>query len=486
MFLIAALAICSAMARRSHKRIGRSVALLTSCLIPPVIGNLIIIASSNPLLSNVGYYVYFLGMDLVMFSLVHFTTQYCSIAWPNRTLRNLFYSLLAVDVFQYLLNPFLGQAFATEQILVEGMAYYRLIPFAGQTFHRVLDYSIFIGVLVVFLVKAIRTPRINAEKYWLILVSMVAIGLWQTFYIFSGTPVDRSMIGYAVFGLLVYYFALHYRAMRLLDRMLAAVASQLPEALYFFDSSSHCIWANNKGSELIHIGEDEYEKAPELLQEMLDLNDEGDEWTCVRTIGTGDDLKSYVVEKHVITDEKGRVAGSFLSVRDNSDEARRLRREMENASHDSLTKVYNRAGYEVLLSQLDLQTSCMIILDIDYFKTVNDTYGHETGDKILRKVANIALERFRTDDRVSRIGGDEFVVLMSNAGRQQKNLVGTRIQQINAGLADTTDGLPAVSVSAGVAYGQDAKSSVELFNHADEALYETKRRGRKGYTIYGG
>ena len=98
-------------------------------------------------------------------------------------------------------------------------------------------------------------------------------------------------------------------------------------------------------------------------------------------------MKSYVVEKHVITDEKGRVAGSFLSVRDNSDEARRLRREMENASHDSLTKVYNRAGYEVLLSQLDLQTSCMIILDIDYFKTVNDTYGHETGDKILRKAA---------------------------------------------------------------------------------------------------
>lgn len=485
LFLIGALSVCSVMAYRSRKRIGRSVALLTGSLIPPVIGNLVIIASSDATLSTVGYYVYFLGMDLVMFSLVHFTFEYCSITWPNKILRNMFYALLAIDVIQYILNPSLGQAFATEPIVVEGMAYYRLIPFAGQAFHRVLDYSIFIGVLVVFLVKAIRTPRITAERYWLILVSMVAIGLWQTFYIVSGTPVDRSMIGYGVFGLLVYYFALQYRAMRLLDRMLATVASQIPEALYFFDSASHCIWANNRGSELIHISEDEYDRAPDLLRERLNLNEEGVEWTCVRTIGTGDTLKSYVIEKHAITDEKGRVAGSFLSVHDNSEDARQLRREMENASHDSLTKVYNRAGYEVLLSQLDLQTSCMILLDIDFFKEVNDTYGHETGDKILCKLANIALERFRADDRISRIGGDEFVVLMANAGRQQKDLVGSRIQQINAGLADTSDGLPAVSVSAGVAYGQDADSSIDLFNHADEALYETKRHGRKGYTIYG-
>ena len=483
--LIGSLVACAFMAYRSHKSIGRSVALLMCALIPPVIGNLVIIVSTNELLSTFGYYVYFLGMDLVMFALVHFTAEYCAIEWPNKVLRNLFYAVLAIDVFQYLLNPFFGQAFGTEAVMVEGLSYYRLLPYIGQTFHRLLDYSIFIGVLIVFLVKAIRTPRITAERYWLILVSMAAIGLWQTFYIFSRTPVDRSMIGYGVFGLLVYYFALRYRAMRLLDRMLATVASQMPEALYFFDSTGQCIWANNQGRELVHIGEEEFDRAPTLLRQMLSLTEEGDEWSTVRSIGTGDALKSYIVEKHAITDEKGRLAGYFVIVRDNTNEERKLRREMENAAHDSLTKVYNRAGYEVLLSRMDLSTSCMILLDIDFFKTVNDTYGHEMGDKILQKVANIALDRFRSDDRVSRIGGDEFVVLMTHSGQRQSELIGLRIQQINEGLADTSDGLPAVSISAGVAYGQDAGDSTELFNHADEALYETKRNGRNGYTIYG-
>ena len=458
--------------------------MLTNALIPPVIGNLIIIVTDSPVFSTIGYYVYFLGMDLVMVALVHFTIEYCSLSWPHPTLRNLFFALLAIDVFQYLLNPFFGQAFATEPVMVDGMLYYRLLPNVGQTFHRILDYIVFICVLIVFLVKAVRTPRITAERYWLILVSMVVIGLWQTFYIFSRTPVDRSMIGYGVFGLLVYYFALRYRAMRLLDRMLAIVASQMSEALYFFDSAGQCIWANDRGRELIHVDEEELEQAPRFLRQMLDLKEEGSEWSCVRTIGTGDMLKSYVIEKHVITDEKKRVAGSFVSVRDNSDEERKLRREMDNAAHDSLTKLYNRAGYEMLLSQMDLSSTCMVLFDIDYFKTVNDTYGHEMGDKILQKLAGISLARFRPDDRVSRIGGDEFVVLMAHTGRRQSDLVGARIRMINAELADTSDGLPAVSISAGVAYGQDASTSIELFNHADVALYTTKRRGRHGYTVY--
>ena len=61
---------------------------------------------------------------------------------------------------------------------------------------------------------------------------MIVGGLWQTFYIFSRTPVDTSMIGFAVFGLLVFFFALYYRPLRLLDRMLANIASELKEALF--------------------------------------------------------------------------------------------------------------------------------------------------------------------------------------------------------------------------------------------------------------
>lgn len=481
--LVVALATCAVMARKSRKVIGRSVSTLTVALIPPVIGNLIIIVSDNQMLSTFGYYVYFLGMDLVMVALLRFTFAYCALSWPNTKVRNLFYAIVSIDVVQFLLNPLFGQAFDTEPVLVGDMAYYRLIPHTGQTFHRVLDYTIFLIVISIFLIKTVRSPRITAERYSLILISMVVIGLWQTFYIFSRTPVDRSMIGYGVFGLLIYYFSLRYRAMRLLDRMLATIASQLPEALFFFDSNGACIWANDHGKGLLDIDSD-LDQTSERLDNLFGVLDTSDEWSTVHTIGSGDDMKSYVMERRTITDSKGRVAGSFLSIRDNSDEQRMLQREIYNAAHDSLTKVYNRAGYDLLVSEMDLATTCMILLDIDFFKTVNDTFGHEMGDKVLQKLARIVAYHFRSEDHVSRIGGDEFVVLMAHANRRQSSLISERIRQINDDLADTTDGLPPVSISVGVAYGCEASTPNELFSHADHALYDTKRHGRNGYTFY--
>ncbi|MBQ7488152.1 MAG: diguanylate cyclase [Clostridia bacterium] len=154
------------------------------------------------------------------------------------------------------------------------------------------------------------------------------------------------------------------------------------------------------------------------------------------------------------------------------------------ASHDALTKVYNRSGYDLLLTSIDLATTCMIILDVDYFKEVNDTYGHETGDEALCRVANAILVQFRSDDYVCRIGGDEFVVFMVHANKKNRNLISRKISRINEILSDHEDGAPALSVSAGAAFGEDVESPRELFEHADQALYETKRQGRHGITIY--
>lgn len=154
------------------------------------------------------------------------------------------------------------------------------------------------------------------------------------------------------------------------------------------------------------------------------------------------------------------------------------------ASHDELTGVYNRAGYDLLLSGLDLNSTYMLIIDVDDFKTINDTYGHETGDRILVKVAQTLSCYFRSDDYICRIGGDEFVVLMVHADENQNRLIESKLSQINIELANDNDSPAKVSVSVGISHGKDAKDVSFLFKHADEALYETKRRGKSGYTFY--
>lgn len=156
------------------------------------------------------------------------------------------------------------------------------------------------------------------------------------------------------------------------------------------------------------------------------------------------------------------------------------------ASHDELTGVYNRAGYELLVSGLDMHSTYMILMDIDNFKTVNDTYGHDVGDRILQKTVRILKNNFRSDDYICRMGGDEFVIFLVHAAEVQRDLIAEKIEKINRELSETDDGLPAVSISVGIAHGADAAEAENLFKATDKAMYRSKKKGKRTYTFYTG
>lgn len=154
------------------------------------------------------------------------------------------------------------------------------------------------------------------------------------------------------------------------------------------------------------------------------------------------------------------------------------------ASHDELTEAYNRAGYDLLLSSIDLSSTYMLLFDVDNFKGINDTYGHETGDRVLVKLVRILKNNFRSDDYICRIGGDEFVVFMVHATEKQHDLIGQKIDEINRRLADTEDGLPPASVSVGIVHGTDAANAENLFEKTDAAMYRAKQGGKSTFRFY--
>ena len=154
------------------------------------------------------------------------------------------------------------------------------------------------------------------------------------------------------------------------------------------------------------------------------------------------------------------------------------------ASHDELTGAYNRAGYDLLLSSIDLSSTYMLLFDVDNFKGINDTYGHETGDKVLVKLVQILKNNFRSDDYICRIGGDEFVVFMVHATEKQHDLIAQKIDEINGRLADTEDGLPHASVSVGIVHGTDAANAENLFEKTDAAMYRAKQGGKSTFRFY--
>ena len=130
-------------------------------------------------------------------------------------------------------------------------------------------------------------------------------------------------------------------------------------------------------------------------------------------------------------------------------------------------------------------TSALLLIDVDKFKNVNDTYGHDVGDKVLKHIASVLRESFRSNDHICRIGGDEFATIMVNAGPQFVELIRSKVERINERLIHpTTDDLPPISLSVGVAFGSEQNGTGNIVKDADLALYQVKEHGRCGIAFF--
>ena len=155
------------------------------------------------------------------------------------------------------------------------------------------------------------------------------------------------------------------------------------------------------------------------------------------------------------------------------------------AVHDPLTGLMNRGGFDELRKVLKSSSAplALVLADVDTFKQINDTYGHEIGDRVLKRVAFLMSSIFRSSDYIIRQGGDEFAVIMHGMQREYLPILEQKLKSMNEILQKPTDGLPPVSLSVGVALS-DQGFPEELYRQADQALYYVKEHGRCGYHIW--
>ena len=155
------------------------------------------------------------------------------------------------------------------------------------------------------------------------------------------------------------------------------------------------------------------------------------------------------------------------------------------AEHDPLTGIINRGAFDQLKKIFHAKSKSLglLIIDVDKFKLVNDGYGHEMGDKVLKRVAKMLEDSFRATDYPARIGGDEFAVLLTNVTEDQKDIIQDKITHINDKLLHPSKGMPRVSLSVGGAFSNEGFTD-DLYRKADLALYDVKEHGRCGCRFY--
>jgi diguanylate cyclase (GGDEF)-like protein len=182
------------------------------------------------------------------------------------------------------------------------------------------------------------------------------------------------------------------------------------------------------------------------------------------------------------------VLGALVLVWSRSEQMRELQRQ---ASQDSLTGLKNRRRFEEDLrtelarSRRERAAGALLLLDLDEFKTVNDSLGHPIGDRVIEEIAGVLGRRTRETDVLARIGGDEFAVVLSHCDADEARAIGETITSAIREHVPQPEGVPQITASIGIALfgpGTDATFDSVLAD-ADAAMYAAKQAGRDGVRL---
>lgn len=152
---------------------------------------------------------------------------------------------------------------------------------------------------------------------------------------------------------------------------------------------------------------------------------------------------------------------------------------LDQANKDALTNILNRHMFNQDINELkntDGVKNFLMIIDIDHFKKINDTYGHQMGDKVLRQISSVISGLIRQSDRFYRIGGEEFAIISQQRDIEDAKSYAQRIRQ---SIKSTEfESIHTVTISIGITQQKQDDTEEKLFNRADEALYHAKADGR--------
>lgn len=177
------------------------------------------------------------------------------------------------------------------------------------------------------------------------------------------------------------------------------------------------------------------------------------------------------------------VFGKLVDISEDVAEKKAL---IRKAQIDGMTGLYNATSTrekikKMLLKRQPGTIDAFILLDVDFFKEINDNYGHYTGDQVLQILSETMQKTFRKTDVAGRFGGDEFCIYMQNIPSEK--FVKAKCRQLNDVISSSVEGMN-ISLSIGISIVDEKKTFDDIYKEADHALYEAKRNGKNQFAVY--
>jgi diguanylate cyclase (GGDEF)-like protein/PAS domain S-box-containing protein len=295
-------------------------------------------------------------------------------------------------------------------------------------------------------------------------------------------------------------YALFRAEMEARNNLLVAALEAAANAIIITDKSAIIKWVNSSFTRLTGYSSDEAigHNQNSLLNSAL--QDEAFYQDLWSTILQGKHWRGELINKRKngslyheelsiapVKDKSGEIT-HFIGIKEDISERKRLQEQLQKlANTDPLTELYNRRAFldyvvqEIArLSRFESLSAALLMIDLDYFKRVNDTYGHSTGDKVLQQFAHTVRQASRTIDLPARLGGEEFAILLPGATQVDAMAMAERLRkQVAETFITHEKGAVYITISIGAAaLSGDDKDGDVVLSHADTALYEAKDAGR--------
>ena len=361
-----------------------------------------------------------------------------------------------------------------------------------QSFVSYLFIVIGFALMIIDFYKSAQLYRRQTRFILAGLSFSVLINIAYVFILENYTPIDITPVGFSVSAVLVAYGLFYGRTFDLIPITHRVLVQSMQDALVVLDDRDRIIEINPSAEMLFAQKQRKVigKHAADLFARIPDIKDNF--YASRREVSIKE--SKFDMRVNTVCNDQEMILGRMILLRDITEEVKLLEEIQELATIDSLTGINNRrhffelANIELARKSRKMYPVSLIMMDVDHFKEINDTYGHVAGDRMLHLVAQLCKQNVRRYDIVGRYGGEEFVILMPAADEGCAEKVAKRIcDRVEEAYIEDEETKIRVTVSLGVACMENSDTDISLESlimRADQALYAAKADGRNQVEIW--
>lgn len=414
--LALAVIICIMRSYGKNKKIAKTVRVILYALLLPVATNFVMAISINKQTHEILNIVYFMSVDVLLYFLMKYAYEYSDYSFKK--IKYLCMLVLAGDMVSLAFNPFKHHTFTLLKVVDNNKVKYAVISEWYNFVHLSISFVFIVALLVVFAIKMAHVSKLYFEKYLVIELALGFVAIWEFYSVLLDELYDRSIIGYEIAGILIYFFSIEYNHVLLSHQMFDKLVTNVSAPTFFFDDSHNCIYMNPVGMEMFNIDKDDFEKPKKVILDFLEKNNkiDSDEFQIKIPIVKEDGEHIFQTEYKKLYDKKNELIGSYIIFSDVTDDEKKAEFERYRADHDSLTGLYNDSALKRKIEEKlreNPDTEYYIVTsNIKEFKIINDVFGRTSGDALLKQCAEILSKISVKDEIFGRIGADKFGLLV--------------------------------------------------------------------------